>query len=135
MTRHTRSIGLVSSMALCAVVSASLVGLTATPTLALTKAEKREAVCRTVKPLSYREVCRDRHLTRRDAYLNQVYASLRRQTAKRDRPALVREQRAWVRDRNRCGTSYRCIDDAYTDRTAVLEHDLENLAFPNQSIE
>jgi uncharacterized protein len=97
------------------------------------KAARREAACAALGTKAEIEICLDRDLTRRDAYLNEVYLQLKKKLSAADFKALRQEQREWLKDRNRCGAKVQCLKDAYTDRLAVLEQNLENLEYPNKS--
>ncbi|MGH1417227.1 MAG: lysozyme inhibitor LprI family protein [Hyphomicrobiaceae bacterium] len=97
------------------------------------KAAMREAACAKLKNATEREICLDRHLTRDDAAMNEVYQILKKKLSKADFKALRAEQLGWLKERNRCGNNYQCIRDAYADRLAVIEQELENLEYPNKS--
>jgi len=112
---------------------AAIVSLAAGPALAQNKAAQREAHCADRRTASEREICIDRDLTRRDAYLNEVYQELKGLLSTSDFRGLRIEQRAWLRERNRCGARKSCLADSYTDRTAILEQMIENQSNPGIS--
>ncbi len=97
------------------------------------KAAKRAAYCAKQRWASERVICRDKDLARRDGVLNEVYRELRRKLSKKDFRALRKEQRAWLRERNRCGSKTSCLVTKYEDRVAYLEQMLESLENPNNS--
>ena len=97
------------------------------------KSTTRENYCSKAKKAAEREICRDRDLTRRDGTLNEVYRELRRKLSRSDFRALRTEQRAWLRERNRCGNDTGCLVTKYEDRVAVLEDMLERLENPGKS--
>lgn len=99
----------------------------------LTKWEMREAECAKRPTASEREICLDRDLTRKDGVLNEVYKEIRRTLPASDFSILRDEQREWLVERNTCGSNTRCLADKYTDRIAVLEQLLENMANPGRS--
>ena len=96
--------------------------------IALDKAAAREAYCAKEPTASEREICLDKGLTRHDGVLNKVYQELRTKLSKSDFKGLRDEQRAWLRERNGCGSSTNCLTTKYTDRIAVLEQMLESLS-------
>ena len=105
-----------------------------TPTaIAQDKAAQREAYCATKKNKVERNICNDRDLTRRDAYLNEVYQDVRNKLSKQDFKQIRKDQRAWIKQRNTCGDNSQCIADKYEDRTAEIEQMLENIENPNKS--
>ncbi len=98
-----------------------------------TKWEMREADCATRPTASEREICIDRDLTRKDGVLNEVYHEVRRALNASDFAILRDEQRDWLVERNACGSNTGCLADKYTDRIALLEQLLENIANPGRS--
>ncbi|MEL7048400.1 MAG: lysozyme inhibitor LprI family protein [Pseudomonadota bacterium] len=97
------------------------------------KAAAREAACAKERTKAEQEICLDRGLTRHDAALNEVYADLRKLMPRDDFAQLRREQRGWLKQRNRCGANNRCLSDIYVDRLAELEQMAENLSNPGKS--
>lgn len=97
------------------------------------KAAAREAACAQEPNAAQEEICLDRDLTRKDGALNEVYADLRKLMSRDDFARLRREQRAWLKVRNRCGSNTRCLRDIYTDRLAELEQMAENLSNSGKS--
>ena len=103
------------------------------PAHAQSKAAIREAYCAKKQTASEREICLDKDLTRRDGRLNEVYRELRNKLSKADFKKLRQEQRAWLRDRNLCGSKTKCLATQYEDRVAQLEQYIENRSFPGKS--
>lgn len=97
------------------------------------KAAAREAACAKKPTAAEEEICLDKTLTRHDGYLNDVYQELKKKLSKKDFKGLREEQLDWLEERNRCGAKTDCLETQYTDRIAVLEQMLENIAFPNKS--
>ncbi len=119
--------------ALVAMATLTALSVAIPAVVAQDKGELRESACAKEKTAAEREVCLDKQLTRDDAYLNEVYQDLKKMINKADFKALRTEQLAWIKQRNRCGKTYQCIKDAYTDRIAEIEQEIENRANPNKS--
>lgn len=70
-------------------------------------------------------VCRNAELSRLDDELNTEYRFGTRQLSGNARNRLRRDQRAWLKHRDRCGRSIRCLRTRYYDRiAAIVEWDL-----------
>lgn len=114
-------------------LTAAALLITALPMLATqqahaqSKAERRAAACAALTQPSTRAVCRNRHLTRLDGRLNEIYRDLRSQLSAKAFAALRRKQRTWLEKRNRCQTNRRCLAARYRSRVAYLGQMLEKV--------
>lgn len=75
--------------------------------------------CERAATVTEKAICDDTVLIDRDRDLAKAYAKAL--TADPAQTTAVREaQRAWLKERNRCGANAECLRNAYDDRTAVL---------------
>jgi len=82
--------------------------------------------CERAATVTEKAICNDTVLIDRDKDLAKAYAKAL--TADPAQTGAVREaQRAWLKERNRCGADLECLRVAYDNRTAVL-HDQGRLA-------
>ncbi|MEM7426304.1 MAG: caspase family protein [Pseudomonadota bacterium] len=65
-------------------------------------------------------ICNSNRLARYDLTINQVYARLSGRLNRSNRRRLSRNQKRWLRKRNRCGRNVGCIERAYRTRINVL---------------
>jgi hypothetical protein len=66
-------------------------------------------------------VCRDRELAALDLRMNASYRRALARSGGREAEGLRVGQRAFLRERDDCGSDRRCIRDAYTSRLNVIE--------------
>lgn len=68
-----------------------------------------------------RTLCGDPFLLQTDARLDTLYDISQRLVAPGERDALVTSQRAWVKEREACGTDKNCMRAAYAKRASTFE--------------
>ena len=74
-----------------------------------------------------RAICADPSLLQTDARLDTLYDISTRLVAMGARGDLVDSQRAWIRERQTCGTDKNCMRASYARRTAVFEEILKRV--------
>ena len=84
--------------------------------------------CNKAASKNERTVCADPFLLQTDARLDTLYDISSRLVAMGERGDLVDSQRAWVKERESCGTDTNCIRAAYAKRAAVFEAILQRVA-------
>ncbi len=72
-----------------------------------------------------RAICADPFLLQTDARLDTLYDIASRLVSPAERDSLVDTQRAWVRERDQCGTDKNCMRAAYAKRASVFESILQ----------
>ncbi len=75
-----------------------------------------------------RTICADPFLLQTDARLDTLYDVSTRFVAMGERGDLLDSQRAWVKERETCGTDRNCLRAAYAKRAAVFEAIIERVA-------
>jgi hypothetical protein len=86
------------------------------------KGAARDDACRGAGNDAEQEICRDRTLTRLDGELNAAYQAVRRGLDDNGRAILKANQRAWLRDRDACGSDAGCLGRIYRERIDYLEN-------------
>lgn len=77
--------------------------------------------CSKAASINERALCADPFLLQTDARLDTLYEVSLRFIAPADRTDLIDSQRAWVKERERCGTDKNCMRAAYAKRASVFE--------------
>ncbi len=65
-------------------------------------------------------ICNSNKLARYDLTINQIYVRLSGRLNRINRKRLARNQKRWLKKRNRCGRNVRCIEQTYRTRINVL---------------
>ena len=81
--------------------------------------------CSKATTTNERALCADPFLLQTDARLDTLYDVSLRFLAPADRSGLIESQRAWIRQRESCGTDKNCMRAAYAKRASVFEAILE----------
>lgn len=77
--------------------------------------------CGDARSTTERSICDSRTLRKLDKEMGLEYAYVRRfQTSPRARKRFIKEQRAWIRQRNRCGANRFCLVRSYRERILEL---------------
>ena len=76
--------------------------------------------CAKTYSMTERAICKSSQLSRLDREMSSEYYALRRDMTRHDRRALRKDQRHWLKVRNRCGARRGCISDQYYFRIAAL---------------
>ena len=83
--------------------------------------------CSKASTRNERTICADPFLLQTDARLDTLYDISTRMVAMGTRGDLVDSQRAWIREREACGTDKNCMRAAYAKRAAVFEEILKRV--------
>lgn len=75
-----------------------------------------------------RTICADPFLLQTDARLDTLYEISQRFVAMSERSHLLDSQRAWVKEREACGTDKNCMHAAYARRASAFEAILQRAA-------
>ena len=77
--------------------------------------------CSKASTANERAICADPFLLQTDARLDTLYDIASRLVSPREHDSLVETQRAWVREREQCGTDKNCMRAAYARRASIFE--------------
>lgn len=78
--------------------------------------------CRYAKLPAEVAICKNPYLGDLDEQMASIYFSVRRQLYGNARKQLERDQKYWLKGRNRCGYNAPCIEDAYNRRIYQLSY-------------
>ncbi len=78
--------------------------------------------CSKAKALTEQTICASATLRELDEPLGVQYGYARRfQPSEEEEQRLIRQQRAWIKVRNQCGTDSSCLEATYRKRIKILE--------------
>ena len=77
--------------------------------------------CSKASTTNERAICADPFLLQTDARLDTLYDISTRLVAPTERDSLLDSQRAWIKEREQCGTDKNCMRAAYAKRASVFE--------------
>ena len=77
--------------------------------------------CSKASTVNERAICADPFLLQTDARLDTLYDISTRLVSPAERGSLLDSQRAWVKEREQCGTDKNCMRAAYAKRASVFE--------------
>ena len=81
--------------------------------------------CSKASTSNERAICADPFLLQTDARLDTLYDIASRLVSPAEHDSLVDSQRAWVKEREQCGTDKNCMRAAYARRASVFESILQ----------
>ncbi len=77
--------------------------------------------CSKASTTNERTICTDPFLLQTDARLDTLYDISTRLVSSNERDGLLDSQRAWVKEREQCGTDKNCMRAAYARRASIFE--------------
>ena len=77
--------------------------------------------CSKASTTNERAICADPFLLQTDARLDTLYDISTRLVSPAERDSLLDSQRAWVKEREQCGTDKNCMRAAYARRASIFE--------------
>lgn len=107
---------LLAGLAMSAAVPGMM--LAAAPALAqMAGASEPSFSCATAKTPTEKQICADTSLTQRDAVMNRIYQTLKKNGKAKK---VLRQQLVWIKQRNLCGGDRDCLEKKYSKRIGDL---------------